>query len=211
MFGNRDMIDESSSRMIDESDYTMIDDIKEERRLGSSHYYEMSNSHLCEEGGSHDRSDRQASASYNRTPNEKAYTPPNRQYVRPAQPYVQPRQGYAQPQQRPIQTTVVNGRTYQRPVQQPQKGQASSKASAAIVTLIFLCIVFGCLGFVPVLITCIIMIVLISKAASKTDEDGNNPKLQKLIPAAFAIVIAVLILSIAGSLLLAVMSELLMI
>lgn len=209
MFGNRDMIDESSSRMIDESDYTMIDDIKEERRRGPSHYNDISNSHLCEEGGSHDRTDRQASASYNRTPNERAYTPPNRQYVRPAQP----RQPYVQPQQRPVQTTVVNGRTYQRPVQQQPspKAQTSAKASAAIMTLIFLCIVSGCLSLAPVLITCIIMIVLISKAASKTDEDGNNPKLQKLIPAAFIIVIIVFILSIAGSIVFAILNEMLMI
>lgn len=209
MFGNRDMIDESSSRMIDESDYTMIDDIKEERRRGSSHYYEMSNSHLCEEGGSHDRTDRQASASYNRTPNERAYTPPNRQYVRPAQP----RQPYVQPQQRPVQTTVVNGRTYQRPVQQQPspKAQTSAKASAAIMTLIFLCIVSGCLSLAPVLITCAIMIILISKAASKTDEDGNNPKLKKLIPAAFIIVIIVFILSVAGSIVFAILNEMLMI
>lgn len=209
MFGNKNIIDESSCHMIDDSDYEVVDDIKEERRRGPSHYNNISNSHLCEEGDSHDRSDRQTAASYNRTPSERAYAPPNRQYVQPGQPYVQPRQPSVQPQ-RPVQTTVMNGRTYQRPVPQPsQNGQTPSKASAAIITLIFLCIAFGCMGFVPVLITCIIMIVLISKAASKTDENGDAPKLRKLIPIAFIIVITVFILNLAGSLVLAILGEML--
>lgn len=71
--GSRYTIDESSSKMIDEMDRDVVDETK---RFGKNGYFGnetftgdlsggedgIDNSHLCEEGHSHDRNDRTASA-----------------------------------------------------------------------------------------------------------------------------------------------------
>ena len=71
--GSRYTIDESSSKMIDEMDRDVVDETK---RFGKKGYFGnetftgdlsggedgIDNSHLCEEGHSHDRNDRTASA-----------------------------------------------------------------------------------------------------------------------------------------------------
>ena len=71
--GSRYTIDESSSKMIDEMDRDVVDETK---RFGKKGYFGketftgdlsggedgIDNSHLCEEGHSHDRNDRAASA-----------------------------------------------------------------------------------------------------------------------------------------------------
>lgn len=190
MFGERHTIDESSCDMIDEMDYDTVDDIKDAKRYGSHAY------HLCDEGQEHEWTDRQMSSAYNTTPRTSpVYQQTDSQNTSPyPKPVMRQYTPQAAPRQtRNVQTTVVNGRTFERPAEAPQSSTAQAKAAKAFITFIVIGIVGACL-FSPILIiVCLIMGFMILGSVSKCTDDDMEP-LNKMIKKTVAILVIIIIL-----------------
>lgn len=210
MFGERNMIDESCSRMIDETDRHIVDDIKDAKRRGVS-----SADHLCEEGHSHESTDRQMSAAYNTTPRTRPYPQPGARTAPPARssaPYPKPAmQQYtpaaARREERPVQTTVVNGRSFDRPAEPVKPAAAQSKALLAFIILIAVGFMGSCFGIAMLLPLCVVFGILTLNAAKKSEPDDTS-KVYRVIAIAVIAVIAVVALNIAGRNLFSALNEL---
>jgi hypothetical protein len=191
MFGNRETIDESSCSMIDESHYEVIDDIKEEKRKGTHA------GHLCDEGTFHERYDKWTGSTYNRTPRSTAYPSPDSNQT---MEYPQPTQQMSAPaQQQPrMQTTVINGRTYERPAGPDTKNPVSGKALAIFLVLLLFGIMLLCSGSPITLIIAIFMGVMIMKASAKGPGTETDKKVNALTALAVVLIIFSAIFSCTG-------------
>ena len=207
MFGERRMIDESSSGMIDEMDYDVVDDIRDEKRRGAHA------GHLCDEGQLHEYTDRQSSAAYNTTPRTSSYPQPARQPApKSTAPYPKPHMQQYTPQaaprqERPVQTTVVNGRTYDRPAETPKISPAQQKASKWFVAFIIIGFASSCLGSFLMLPVCIVLGLMIMGSVKKCEGDDTAP-VNRTAVAAVCIVIFAFIAIIAGKTAFSMFSEL---
>ena len=217
MFGNREMIDESSSNVIDEMDYGMVDDIKEEKRRGANHA-----GHLCDEGQSHETIDRRLNSAYNTTPrtgsSQQAPSRSTSPYPQPSQrstsPYPKPAQNSSSPypkpvmqqytpdfstiEQRPVQTTVVNGRTYERPADTPVQTAAMKKASKILAILLVIGFVGSCFTSFLMVPVCVVLGLKVMSTAKKCKGDDTYP-VDRLIPTIVVVILITFVLSCAGT------------
>ncbi|MBR6069245.1 MAG: hypothetical protein IKP78_01450 [Ruminococcus sp.] len=209
MFGNREMIDESSCNVIDEMDYDVVDDIRDEKRRGASHA-----GHLCEEGQYHETVDRQASAAYNTTPRTSSYPKPAQQTPpRNTSPYPKPQMKQYTPQaaprqERPVQSTIFNGRTYDRPAETPTLSPAQQKANRAFVVLMIVGIAGSCVSSFLLLPVCVVLGIMIQGAVRKCEGDDVAP-VNRMIAVSVCIVIFAFVFIIAGKLSISMLQDLL--
>ena len=201
------MIDESSFDMIDEMDYDVVDDIRDEKRSGTHA------GHLCDEGQFHEYVDRQASAAYNTTPRTSPYPQPPRQpAAKSTAPYPKPHMQQYTPQaaprqERPVQTTVVNGRTYDRPAETPKISPAQQKATKWFTAFIIIGLASSCLGSFLMLPICIVLALMIMGSVKKCEGDDTAP-VNRMAAAAICIAVFAFIAIIAGKTAFTMFSEL---
>ena len=186
MLGDRQMIDESSCDMIDEMDYDVVDDIRDEKRRGGSHA-----GHLCDDGQLHDYTDRQAASAYNTTPRTSYPQPARQAPAKSTAPYPKPAMQQYNPQaaprqERPVQTTVVNGRTYDRPAETPTASPAQQKATKWFLAFIVIGIASSCIGTILMFPICIVLGIMIMKSVKKCEGDDTAP-VNRAIAAAICI------------------------
>ena len=199
MFGERKIIDESSYDTIDEMDYRVVDDIRDEKMSGNSHA-----GHLCDEGASHDVSDRQMGSAFNTTPRQTPYNQPtpkaNAPYPKPTQsqsspspkPVMQQYTPTSAPRQNsPVETTVVNGRTFERPADKPRISPAQQKATKIFTILLILGITGSCIFSYLLFPVCMILAIKVMNAAKKCEGDDTSA-VDRMIPLIIAIIIAII-------------------
>ena len=199
MFGNREMIDEASSNVIDEMDYDVVDDIKDEKRRGNYHA-----GHLCDEGQSfHEAADRQASSAYNSAPRTSSYPKPAQQASpRNTSPYPKPtmqqyRPAAAPRQERPVQSTIFNGRTYDRPAETPTQTPAMQKATKIFTILIVIGLAASFLTSFLMLPVCIILALSVMSKAKKCNGDDTS-HVDRFIPTIVVVLLFTFLISCAG-------------
>jgi hypothetical protein len=209
MFGDGHMIDESSYDMIDEMDVDVVDDIRDEKRRGGNHA-----GHLCDEGQSHESTDRHMSSAYNTTPRTSpSHQRPRQPAAKSTAPYPKPQMQQYTPQaaphqERPMQTTIVNGRTYDRPAETPKISPAQQKATKWFTAFIIIGIVSSCLGSFLMLPVCIVLALMIMGSVKKCEGDDTAP-VNRTAAAAICIAIFAFIAIIAGKTAFSMFSELL--
>lgn len=198
MFGESKMIDESCCDMIDEMDTDIVDDIRDAKRRSAS-----SASHLCDEGHSHDSTDRRISAAYNNTPRTSP-SPQTRQQVssQNTSPYPAPSLAEYTPQastlrEHPVERTVVNGRTFERPAEAKKQTPAQAKAGKAFLAFAVIGIILSCFGSILMFPVCIILGMYISASAKKCEGDDTS-KVNQAIALSIMAMIAALVLIFAG-------------
>ena len=192
MFGERKMIYESSCEMIDEMDTDIVDDIRDEKRRSV-----YSASHLCDEGHSHDSTDRRISAAYNNTPRTSPYPQPKQQTApRNTSAYPAPKMTQYTPQastlqEHPVERTVVNGRTYERPTETKTQTPAQSKAAKAFLVFAIIGIFLSCFGSVLMFPICIVLGMYIVGSAKKCEGDDTSKVNQAIALSVIAIIAAI--------------------
>ncbi|MDO4863786.1 MAG: hypothetical protein Q4A05_06430 [Ruminococcus sp.] len=206
MFGDRRTIDESSYNMVDEMDYDVVDDIRDAKRRGASHA-----DHLCEEGQYHETDDRHMSSAYNNTPRTSP-SAAQRTSPRNTSPYPKPHMQQYKPaaaprQERPVQSTIFNGRTYDRPAETQRTSPAQLKAGKAFGILLIVGIVGSCATSFLLFPICIVLGLMITGAAKKCEGDDTAP-VNRMIAVSVCILIFAAAFLIAGKLGISMMSEL---
>jgi hypothetical protein len=112
----------------------------------------------------------------------------------------------ARRESRPVETTVVNGRTYERPAEVKQVSPAQAKASKGFLALIIIGIVGSCMSSVLVFPICFVLGMAVMGSAKKCEGDDTT-KVSQALTLAIVTAIAVIVLFISGHLIIEIFTD----
>ena len=197
----RRCIDESSCQVIDQTTNEIIDDIKNKHQLNQYYKDNCHDNHTVSYKTEQQYINKQyqKSAQPTQLSHPIVKTKSSQQLNQPNARYTVPNANAYQQNRKPaVNTTTVNGRTYERPVQQQQTSPAAQKSGKWFLIFCIAGMISLCAGVIPVFLVCIFNCVLISKKAKVTDEYGVSKQLDRFIPIAVVLAVVAFVLSIAG-------------